>query len=200
VLFLRRVAVGVLVCAVWVGATGCVRDEDLAEATFVAESDGTRARVWVPVDEPRSIGTYRAEVAWADGGSSSTQARRDGMICGVSLADLDGDNVPELVVMASSAGTGTYGAVDVYRRRDAALVCLHVKPLADDQRSGYQGHDLFSVDGGRLYRSYPVYLEGDSNASPSGGSATFWYSLPDSAWVRASGPGSASGRGAEKPN
>jgi hypothetical protein len=111
------------------------------------------------------------------------EAERDGMVAGVWLADLTDDRAPELVVAMSSAGSGTYGSIHVYGRRNGGLDRLQVATLADDQTSGYMGHDVFSIDGGRLYRSYPVYEEGDSNAAATGGKARFWYSFPECRWV-----------------
>jgi pimeloyl-ACP methyl ester carboxylesterase len=171
-------------CAVLVWLAGCSGDAGLAEATYFAEWSGARAEVQIPVNEPRSVGTYRAEVVWPDGTRSRVEGARDGMITNVWLADLLGDATPELVVTTSSAGSGTYGAVSVYERREDALVAVGIRTLRDDQRTGYMGHDTFSVSNGRLYRSYPLYREGDTNAAPSGGEVAFWYSLLDSVWVR----------------
>jgi hypothetical protein len=170
-------------CLVLLVSAGCSSDADLAEASFSAEHEGARARVWIPINEPRSVGTYRADVNWTDGTTDRAEGQRDGMVADVWLADLTGDGPPELVVALSSAGSGTYGSVHVYGRRDEGLVRLHVGALADSQMAGYMGHDAFSIEGGRLYRSYPVYEEGDVNATPSGGHARFRYSFSDGSWV-----------------
>jgi hypothetical protein len=162
---------------------GCGSDDDLAEAVYMADCEGVSARVWIPINEPRSVGTYRAEVAWGGGVSDRTEAERDGMISGVWLADLVGDPSPELVVAMSSAGSGSYGSVHVHGRTGDGLVRVPVGALGDGAPEGYMGHDTFEVAGGRLTRSHPVYLEEDPNAAPSGGDVSYWYSFSDSLWV-----------------
>jgi hypothetical protein len=172
-----------LSCAVLLWSGGCGSDAELAEASFSAEHEDARARVWIPINEPRSIGTYRVDVSWSDGTSDRAEGQRDGMVAGVWLADLTGDDAPETVVAVSSAGSGTYGSVHVYGRLDGELTRLQMGALVDSQAVGYRGHDVFSVEDGRLCRSYPVYREGDANAAPSGGEARFWYSFSDGRWV-----------------
>jgi hypothetical protein len=166
-------------------ASGCADDADLAEAIFTARDDETSARVWIPVNEPRSVGTYRGEVVWSDGSTLLLEAERDGMISDVWLADLTGNGSPELVVASQSAGSGSYGSVDVYRRSGDAMLRLEISPLKREQREGYMGHDSFLVERDTLYRSYPVYLEGDPNAGPTGGRARLRYSFAEGLWVPA---------------
>jgi hypothetical protein len=89
------------------------------------------------------------------------------------------------VVAVSSAGSGTYGSVDVYARGGPGLERLRLSDLSDSQRAVYMGHDVFTVSGGVLFRRYPMYLDGDSNAAPSGGTAELRYSFADSVWVAA---------------
>ena len=169
---------------------GCSGDDYyMAEASYYAEHEGFRARVWIPLHEARSIGTYRAEVEWPDGTKTLTEAERDGMITGVWLCDLVSDGASELVVATSSAGSGGYGSADVHQLRDGELRLIALRPLGDEQRPGYMGHDAFSVEDGRLYRSFPQYDEDDVNAAPSGGIRQLLYSFPDSAWVSAEGGG-----------
>jgi len=180
---LGRLILAVSACIALAAAAGCARDEGLAEGTYAAQHAGVRARVSIPIEEPRSIGTYRAEVEWPDGTREQIQAERDGMVSNVWLVDLDSNGDQELVVAMSSAGSGAYGSVHVYERRNSSFGRLGLAPLSDDQRVGYMGHDVFSIEAGCLLRSYPVYLEGDPNSTPTGGEAVFWYSLADTAWV-----------------
>jgi len=180
---LRRASTLVLALLV-LAAAGCARDEDLVEVLLTAQCSGVSARVWMPVNEPRSTGTYRGEIVWQDGTSHSVSAKREGMLGDVWLADLCGDGTPELVVTCASAGSGSYGTVDVYRYEAGRVVEVDVAPLDAEQSTGYMGHDSFFIDDGRLYRSHPVYADGDPNAEPTGGQSSFWYSFADSTWVR----------------
>ena len=58
---------------------------------------------------------------------------------------------------------------------------MSLPPLEDDKVNarGYMhmGHDKFSISGNHLVRTFPVYEDGDSNASPSGGTRKLEYKL-----------------------
>jgi hypothetical protein len=174
--------------AALVAACGCARDDDLAEASYFAEWGGVSARVWIPVNEPRSIGTYRADVMWPDGTVDRIREERDGMIAGAWLADLENGGAPDLVVALTSVGSGSHGSAHVHRFEGGTVARVPVSDLDDTQRAGYMGHDVFTVEGGRLYREFPRYAEGDPNASPSGGRVRLRYSFADGAWVVDVGP------------
>jgi len=183
----RRVLAAGWCIALLASVCGCGSDEDLAEAIYTAGHGDASVRVWIPINEPRSTGTYHARVEWGDGVTDRIEEERDGMIAGVWMEDLAGDGQPELVVATASAGSGTYGAVRVYGRTGSEPDVLGLAPLSEAQKIGYMGHDVFSVEGGRLGRSHPIYLESDPNASPSGGTAAFHYSFADSAWIAVEG-------------
>jgi hypothetical protein len=180
---LSRIAVIAVALAVLVVFAGCAEEGELVEVAYFAEWGGSTARVWIPTDEPRSIGTYRAEVTWPDGTTEHIRSERDGMIADIWLTDLESDEVLDLVVALTSAGSGSYGSVHVYRHVDGSFARIPLAPLDDPGSSGYMGHDVFSVDGGRLYRAFPEYNEGDPNASPSGGTVRLRYSFAESAWI-----------------
>jgi hypothetical protein len=163
--------------------SGCGSDDHLVESRHVVTRGGVTADVAVPVGESRSVGTYRVLVTTSDGRSQSFAAERDGMIGDVWLSDLDGDDGLELLVWMSSAGSGSYGSVHVYRADGGVYVPRHIAPLSEEQREGYMGHDLFQVRGGRLVRSFPTYAPGDPNAAPSGDTLSFAYSFADETWT-----------------
>jgi hypothetical protein len=176
---------GVLVAAL---TAGCGSDEDLAEITLTAEHGSEHARVWIPVNEPRSIGTYVAEIDWGDGTTDVVRSERDGMLVGVWLADLAGGADPELVVATASSGSGSYGAAHVYARADGEPVSVDLAGLNEEQRKGYMGHDVFSVEDGVLTREFPVYLSDDSNAEPSGGTVRLSYDFRHNEWLSETSP------------
>jgi hypothetical protein len=175
---IATVALGALIAA-----GGCARDDELVEVSYFAQWEDVTARVWIPTDEPRSIGTYRAEVNWPDGTTDRLRAERDGMITDVWLADLESDGTLELIVALSSAGSGSYGSVHVFQHREGDFVPLALADLGDDERAGYMGHDVFTVEAGRLYRTFPGYAEGDPNAAPSGGRVRLRYSFDENGWI-----------------
>jgi len=89
------------------------------------------------------------------------------------FTDLDGNGTPELVAVSRSQGSGSYGAVEVYYL-DGNVLKRTSQPNLED-RSGYQGHDAFRLEGRQIVRTFPVYTATDSNAEPTGGSRTVRY-------------------------
>jgi len=167
---------------------GCGSDEHLAEFELTATGGAARARVWIPINEPRSIGTWRAEVDWGDGESDIAGVERDGMLSGVWLQELVGGAAPELIVVTSSVGSGSYGAVHVYARSGDGLEPIELADLTEEQRLGYMGHDEFTVEAGQLRREFPLYLDGDVNAEPSGGTVRFTYDFDSNLWREVASP------------
>ena len=104
----------------------------------------------------------------------------DGSVIGAEVADLDGNGTPEIYVFVQSAGSGSYGAVVGHAVNAGATTSPITMPeLTDDPKAsaGYMGRDRFSVTRDRLVRQFPIYREGDSNASPSGGTRQVQYRL-----------------------
>jgi hypothetical protein len=104
----------------------------------------------------------------------------DGSAYLAELADLDSDGWPEVYVYISSAGSGSYGSLVAYavnNGRSATPIYLPPIDANVEASAGYQGHDEFRVVENRLVRRYPLYGEGDTNASPSGGMRQIQYRL-----------------------
>jgi hypothetical protein len=112
----------------------------------------------------------------------------DGTVVGAEIADLDGNGAPEIYVFVQSAGSGSYGAVVGHVINAGASTSPITMPeLTDDPKAsaGYMGRDRFSIARDRLVRQFPIYREGDSNASPSGGTRQVQYRLVrrDATWA-----------------
>lgn len=106
------------------------------------------------------------------------QQKLDGTVVGAEVKDLNGDGLPELFIYEQSAGSGSYGSVwawSVSRRGSLLPIRLGAMPSRDS--SGYRGHDKFAVAGNNLVRRFPIYLPGDSNARPTGGTRQVTYKL-----------------------
>jgi len=60
-----------------------------------------------------------------------------------------------------------------------SMTPIYVRPLTDnpDAGGGYMGHDEFAVVENHLLQRFPIYLEGDTNAEPSGGMRQLQYRL-----------------------
>ena len=104
----------------------------------------------------------------------------DGSVIDAEVADLDANGSPELYVYVQSAGSGSYGSLIAYAVNNGmSLSAIYLAPLEDDaiNSKGYMGHDQFSVVENTLARRFPVYNEGDTNASPSGKTRQLEYKL-----------------------
>ena len=153
------------------------------ETSAVSPGGDATARVTVPEGEPRSIGTFVAAVTLPDGSTTIVEGHRDGSVAGTWLCDLTGDGELELVLVTTSAGSGSYGAVSVFRQSAGDFAPVPLGDLTPSQSEGYMGHDRFAIREGRLLRSFPRYLEGDPNAYPSGGTVRLAYSFASEAWI-----------------
>ncbi|MEI8342760.1 MAG: hypothetical protein WCH43_14645 [Verrucomicrobiota bacterium] len=101
------------------------------------------------------------------------------------LADMDGDNSPELFIVLANSGSGSYGEVLAYSTNGKkSLTPIFIQKPAKKDLAGYMGHDEFEVMENRFVRRFPVYKKSDSNASPTGGYRQFQYKLKpgEAAW------------------
>jgi hypothetical protein len=104
----------------------------------------------------------------------------DGRVIDARVADLDADGSPEVYVFATSDGSGSYGSLVGYAtNRRKSMSQVYLAPIAGDTKlaPGYRGHDAFDIDAKALVRRYPLYRDGDANASPSGGAREVRYRL-----------------------
>jgi len=101
------------------------------------------------------------------------------------LSDVDGDNSPELFLVLTNPGSGSYGELLVYSTNGKkSLTPAVIEQPAEKDLAGYMGHDEFEAVENTLVRRFPVYKEGDANAAPSGGWRQFQYKLKpgEAAW------------------
>jgi hypothetical protein len=122
--------------------------------------------------------SVRARTQENDLGSMEVEA--DGTIGNVEVADLDANGYPEIYIYVTSAGSGSYGSLIAYAsNRNLSISDIYLPPLEDDPAAvkGYMGHDEFAVVENSLVRRFPIYLDGDMNAAPSGGTRQVQYHL-----------------------
>lgn len=104
----------------------------------------------------------------------------------VYLADLNKDTHEELILITTSAGSGSYGEVDLYTTTSSSsLNALPVPQITEEDSKlgklfeGYMGHDTFSLVNNTLIRSYPVYSASSTNTAPTGIERQITYSLKE---------------------
>lgn len=102
----------------------------------------------------------------------------DGTVVGAEVEDLNSDGQPELFVYTQSAGSGSYGSVWAWSvSRRGGLLPIRLGAMNSKDSSGYRGHDRFAVVENNLVRRFPIYLPGDTNARPTGGTRQVTYKL-----------------------
>jgi hypothetical protein len=164
----------------------CSSENDIAQNSRfyrLLEAGGVHAEVYVLKVEPMSIGSYRVKFSLEDGGFQNFERLRDGTISDAWLVDLGRDGAMELLVWTTSAGSGSYGKIDLFRRRGKNFEVVEVAELDTEQKLGYMGHDRFEVMGGELFRSFRTYRQSDVQARPTGGARRFRYVLSQNRWV-----------------
>jgi len=100
----------------------------------------------------------------------------------VFLADLNNDGFEEIYVVTNSVGSGSYAGLYGYSsNNDKSVTPITIPEVSEKDLAGnfkgYMGHDSFYVENGKLYRKFPVYKKGDSNANPTGGNKVVEYAL-----------------------
>jgi hypothetical protein len=120
--------------------------------------------------------------------NSSINVEIDGTVTAAEIADLDGNGWPEIYVYVNSAGSGSYGSLVAFAvNKGKSISDIYLPPISDDKvnSNSYMGHDEFAVVENILARRFPIYLENDSNSSPSGGTRQLQYKLimGEASWI-----------------
>lgn len=106
----------------------------------------------------------------------------DGSVTNAEIEDLNSDGFPELLIYTNSAGSGSYGNVIGYSvNAGKSISQIYFPEITPDSEAGkgYMGHDEFTIAETTLLRRFPIYLEGDSNAEPTGNIRQIQYKLAD---------------------
>jgi hypothetical protein len=109
----------------------------------------------------------------------------EGSLTRAFLENADVDNTPELFLVVTGSGSGSYGEVLAFSTNGKkALTPIVIDKPTPKTLEGYMGHDEFEVMENTLVRRFPVYKAGDTNASPTGGWRQIQYKLKsgEAAW------------------
>ena len=150
------------------------------------ELQGIAFRVRSPNDSTVNVLTIQPSGLELD--DTALTLEIDGSVTNAEIADLDGNGSPEIYVYVTSGGSGSYGSLVAYAVNNGkSLSQIYLPPISEDADNsvGYMGHDVFAVVESTLLRRFPVYLAGDSNAGPSGGTRQMQYKLTagEAGWV-----------------
>ena len=114
------------------------------------------------------------------------EVNRAGMITDAWMTDLDSDGAIEIVVATMLLDGNDRGVVDIHEWRDGRFDSTTPAALSIGDRLAYRGNDQFEVEGGRLWRAFPLFAAPDDrgNALPTGRMSRFRYDFGANRWVR----------------
>lgn len=104
------------------------------------------------------------------------------MVVNAEIGDLNIDSYPEVFVYLTSDGSGSYGKLIGYSVNSGKSVSqVYLPEISENSEvnKGYMGHDEMAIVENTFCQRFPVYKEGDSNASPTGGTRQIQYKLVD---------------------
>lgn len=103
-------------------------------------------------------------------------------VVNAEIGDLNIDSYPEVFVYLTSDGSGSYGKLIGYSVNNGKSVSqVYLPEISENSEvnKGYMGHDEMAIVENTFCQRFPVYKEGDSNASPTGGTRQVQYKLVD---------------------
>lgn len=103
-------------------------------------------------------------------------------VVNAEVGDLNIDSYPEVFVYLTSDGSGSYGKLIGYSVNNGKSVSqVYLPEISENSEvnKGYMGHDEMAIVENTFCQRFPVYKEGDSNASPTGGTRQIQYKLVD---------------------
>lgn len=98
------------------------------------------------------------------------------------IGDLNNDGYPEVFIYLTANGSGRYGQLIGYACNNGkSMSIVYLQPVEDNKEiaKNYRGHDFMMMQGNTFIRLFPIYLENDVNANPTGGVRKLEYKLVD---------------------
>ncbi|MES2213525.1 MAG: hypothetical protein V4473_01630 [Patescibacteria group bacterium] len=108
-----------------------------------------------------------------------------------AYGDVTGDGIEEAVIDYRTCNNGTGGGESEVYTLDKAGNLVNITPnstklsMSDYEKilEGTRGHGYFDIKDSKLILTYPLYVDGDSNASPSGGTRTITFDWDGNTFV-----------------
>ncbi len=124
----------------------------------------TQSGKTIIVEETHPKGMSVSDIAVYFKGDSSNALKvfEKDPVSKVIKADLDGNGFDEVYVVTTAAGSGSYGNIHGFAsNKDKSFSMIYLPEVSKTdlekggQFEGYEGHDLFEINGKQLIRSYP---------------------------------------------
>ena len=164
-----------------VGLTSCVHTCNTSPVVTKAYKTKTGKSITISETHPagQSLSTIEISTMDLEHHFREIYVDRD-PISDVFLADIDSNGFDEIYIIMTSAGSGSYGTVlGLASNKDKSLSMIHFPEIRDGDVNfeGYMGHDTFRIEGQKLVRIFPIYTQGDTNITPTGGIRKLVYGL-----------------------
>jgi len=101
----------------------------------------------------------------------------DGKVTDAIATDIDNDGNPEIYVFSYGTRGLVMGTVAAYEFNKEAPKKLLLGQPEESATVGYRGGDEFKIDGKKLLRTFPIYLDDDKDGDPHGGKRIVEYEL-----------------------
>jgi len=112
--------------------------------------------------------------------------QRVGAIEKVLFLDPDGDGASSAFICIRSGGSGNYLQLLEFSFDRDNIMTGHqwsdLSKIPEHLAVGYMGHDTFERQSEMLVRTFPIYIEGDSNAEPTGGIRSLIWDFNSGRW------------------
>lgn len=133
-------------------------------------------------DQAASIGSFVVTILNNGQPVTAVTGARDGTIQDCWITNIDADENAEVFLFTRSAGSGGYAELHVYELAGNELYPAKIPEPDAELMEGYQGRDSYDAREGRLFRTFPVYLDGDSNCCPGGGDRVIEFDSANDKW------------------
>ena len=153
-----------------------------SSGTWEFQQDGLKVVVLAKDADYDDKRSYQVVVADELRTLARLEVNRDGLVTDAWLTDLDDDGMFEIVVATGQLAGADVGAVDVHEWRDFRFASSKPAKLTTTELVGYHGNDQYTIAGGRLQRSYPMFSESNGVRVPTGTLARFEYHYAEDRW------------------
>ncbi len=199
--YLNRISVGFFIIALlFAGCNNTQKPrsngEKITEPGIITKEFKTQSDKIFIITEDKSLGASISKVSLITRNFEITNEEFDlgeiDPVESIFLADLDQNGFDELYITTRSSGSGSYSKIYGFAsNNNKSVTPVYVPEISEDDLklsqmfAGFMGHNSFSLENRMIINSFPVYLQEDSNANPTGGKRRIKYELiaGESGWI-----------------
>ena len=145
-------------------AVAKVDTSNISPAHAEREVTGKTGKIFVVAEShPKGMSLSNISVYFKGDTASALKIYDKDPVVKVFSADLDGNGFDEVYIITAAAGSGSNGNVHGFAsNKDKSLSMIYLPEMTEKdlekggQFEGYEGHDLFEINGTQLVRTFPV--------------------------------------------